>query len=1043
VKSRTSTGRTTTGLVAIVLAIAVSIGFMLVPAVANAGPSYPTVNENAYVTNGTVRAIVNYNGITYIGGDFTQVGPVGGPMQDRNRIAALDATGTATSWNPNADNTVYALAVSGSTVYAGGDFGNIGGAARNYIAALDTTVDTNNATDWDPDADYTVYALALSGSTVYAGGDFSCFKSSGDNPITRNYIAALSSSGTVKDWDPDADSTVYALAVSGSTVYAGGDFSCFKSSGDNCITRNYIAALSSSGTVKTWDPDADYTVYALAVSGSTVYAGGDFSCFKSSGDNPITRNFIAALDATGAATSWDPDADGSVYALAVSGSTVYVGGDFSCFKSSGDNPITRNFIAALDATGAATSWDPDADGSVYALAVSGSTVYAGGDFTTIGGEENRSYFAQFDLGSQNPDPTTSSISPTGKAAGQPGFTLTVNGTKFVDGLSQVRWNGSARTTRYMSDTQLTADISASDIATVGSAKVTVYNAGAANPESNPQTFTINTGSVTDPTITSLDPRSKAKGQPGFTLTVNGTNFVDGLSVVRWNGSARTTHCTSARVLKADIPASDVATVGSARVTVYNAGAANPESNPQTFTINTAPNPTVTSLDPKSKVAGQPGFTLTVNGTKFVDGLSQVRWNDSARTTRYVSDTQITADIPASDIAAVGSARVTVLNAGATVSRSKTFHIKRPSRPTITGISPTSRYTGQPIFTLTVNGAHFVDGLSQVLWNGSARTTHYTSAKVLTADIPASDIATAGTAIVTVYNAGAGTPESKKAQMLTIKIAPNPTITSISPTGSVAGQPAFTLTVSGTNFVDGVSVVQWNGSARTAHFSSATLLMADIPATDIASAGTASVTVYNAGAPTPESNAQTFTINAPTKPTITSISPTHMCAGQPGFTLTVNGTNFLDGLSVVQWKGAARTTHYVSATQITADIPASDIAAVGYVKVTVLNPGATVSNYRTFSIRRPSRPTISSISPASKAAGQTGFTLTVNGNYYLDGISVVRWNGVARATTFVSKTQLKAEISASDIATAGTAIVTVYNAGAGTPESIAKTFTITP
>jgi hypothetical protein len=222
-----------------------------------------------------------------------------------------------------------------------------------------------------------------------------------------------------------------------------------------------------------------------------------------------------------------------------------------------------------------------------------------------------------------------------------------------------------------------------------------------------------------------------------------------------------------------------------------------------------------------------------------------------------------------------------------------------------------------------------------------------------------------------------------------------------------------------------------------------LLTADIPATDIAKAGTASVTVYNAGAPTPESNAQTLTINTPLKPTITSISPTHMYAGQPGFTLTVNGTNFLDGVSVVQWNGSARSTHYVSDTQLKADIPASDIAAVGSAKVTVLNPGMTVSNYRAFSIRRPTRPTVTSISPTSKVAGQPGFTLTVNGNYFVEDLSVVRWKGVARATTFVSKTQLKAEILASDIATAGTASVTVYNASARTPESTAKTFTITP
>jgi len=643
-----------------------------------------------------------------------------------------------------------------------------------------------------------------------------------------------------------------------------------------------------------------------------------------------------------------------------------------------------------------------------------------------------------------PDPTTTSISPTSKVAGEGDFTLDVYGTNFVGGVSKVRWNGDPRTTTFVSDTHLQAAISSADIASVGTASVKVYNAGATNPESGPQTFTINPGAVPSPTTTSISPTSKAAGQPAFTLTVNGTNFVAG-SVVRWNTSPRTTHFQSSTQLTADIPDSDITSAGTASVTVYNAGAATPESNPQALTITALLRPTISSLDPKSKVAGQPAFTLTVNGTNFVDGLSVVRWKGVARTTHFQSSTQLTADIPGSDIALVGSARVTVYNAGAErpESNAKSLSIKRPRTPTITSISPTFKVTGELGFTLTVTGTNFVDGLSQVRWNGSARTTHYTSATVLTADIPASDIASVGSASVTVYNPGARTPESRKALTFSIGIPPNPTTTSISPTSKVSGQPAFSLTVNGTNFVEGLSVVRWKGSARTTHVHSSTLLTADINASDIASAGTASVTVYNAGAPTPESNAQTLTINAPLRPTITSIDPKNRYAGQPAFALIVNGTNFVEGLSVVQWKGAARTTHYVSATQITADIPAPDIAAAGSAKVTVLTPGTTVSNYKIFYIKRPSRPTISSISPASKAAGQTGFTLTVNGNYYLDGISVVRWNGVARATTFVSKTQLKAEISASDIATAGTAIVTVYNAGAGTPESAPKTFTITP
>jgi len=56
----------------------------------------------------------------------------------RNRIAALDASnGHATDWNPNANDPIYSLAVSGSVVYSGGHFTSIGGQNRNGFAALD------------------------------------------------------------------------------------------------------------------------------------------------------------------------------------------------------------------------------------------------------------------------------------------------------------------------------------------------------------------------------------------------------------------------------------------------------------------------------------------------------------------------------------------------------------------------------------------------------------------------------------------------------------------------------------------------------------------------------------------------------------------------------------------------------------------------------------------------------------------------------------------------------------------------------------------
>src|SRR5207302_7828206 len=87
------------------------------------------------------------------------------------------------------------------------------------------------------------------------------------------------------------------------------------------------------------------------------------------------------------------------------------------------------------------------------------------------------------------------------------------------------------------------------------------------------------------------------------------------------------------------------------------------------------------------------------------------------------------------------------------------------------------------------------------------------------------------------------------------------------------------------------------------------------------------------------------------------------------------------------------------------------------------------------------PVLGSISPSGATAGGPAAVLTVNGSNFVSS-STVNWNGAARATTFVSPTQLNATISATDIGAAGTASVTVVNPAPGGGTSAAATFTIT-
>ena len=423
------------------------------------------------------------------------------------------------------------------------------------------------------------------------------------------------------------------------------------------------------------------------------------------------------------------------------------------------------------------------------------------------------------------------------------------------------------------------------------------------------------------------------------------------------------------------------------------------------TINPAPPPVITSLNPASIAAGGPAFTLTVNGSGFASD-AVVQWNGSALTgTTFVSSTQLTAPVPANLIVFAGVAQIAVVSGGAT-SNIIDFAVN----PIISSLSPSSATAGSPAFTLVVNGAGFTTG-SVVQWNGASLVTNLISSTQLQATVLANLIASPGTSQVTVIS------NTLTSNSVNFTVTAAASITSISPTSAIAGGPAFTLTVNGSGFQSGAAV-QWNGNALTTTFVSASRMTASVPANLIANAGTAQITVLS-GAVT--SNAVTFTVNP--APVVSAISPTTATAGGPAFTLTVNGTGFSSG-STIDWNTATLATRFVSATQLTATVPARLIANAGTIPITVVTGGVT-SNAVNFTVVAP--PVISNLSPSAATAGGPGFTLTVNGSGF-GGDAVVNWNQTPLATSVVSANRVTAPVLASFIATAGTAQISVSSGG---------------
>jgi hypothetical protein len=342
---------------------------------------------------GRVQAIVVSGGTVYAGGRFTEIGG-----QSRDNLAAISATtGGARAWSPEAAGQVNALAVSGDMVYAGGAITSIGGRRRNGLAALNPT--TGKVMRWNPEVERSqyapvIYALTVTDDTVYIGGVFDSIRGK-----PRPDLGAVdAATGKPTSWNPKPKysgnpnpAPVEALDASGQTVYVGGDF---ESIGGH--SRNGLAGVDAvTGKATSFNPRPEFRgqpgyIDLLAVSAKTVYAAG---AFDQIGDRQ--RHGLAALNATTSkATAFNPGQPAE--SVAPLGSTVYAGGAFSMI---GRQP--RNGIAALDAsTGAASPWDPNITfrgraGEVFALAVSGHTVYVGGQFDSVGGQP-RSNLAAID-----------------------------------------------------------------------------------------------------------------------------------------------------------------------------------------------------------------------------------------------------------------------------------------------------------------------------------------------------------------------------------------------------------------------------------------------------------------------------------------------------------------------------------------------------------------------------------------------------------------------------------------------------------------------
>jgi trimeric autotransporter adhesin len=172
-----------------------------------------------------------------------------------------------------------------------------------------------------------------------------------------------------------------------------------------------------------------------------------------------------------------------------------------------------------------------------------------------------------------------------------------------------------------------------------------------------------------------------------------------------------------------------------------------------------------------------------------------------------------------------------------------------------------------------------------------------------------------------------------------------------------------------------------------------------------------------------------TVFPDTVPTITSISPPTVYVDSATFTLTVTGTGFVSGAVVyLGYNEVALTTTFVSATKLTAQVPASFLTSVYTYEVFVANPGNVDSNSVTLNVLALD-PSINSLSPAWAVAGTNPGAISVNGSNFMSTATIL-WNGTPVATTYVNSNELEFTPTKAQLGAARIALLAVANPAPG-------------
>jgi hypothetical protein len=550
--------------------------------------------------------------------------------------------------------------------------------------------------------------------------------------------------------------------------------------------------------------------------------------------------------------------------------------------------------------------------------------------------------------------------------------------------------------------------------------------------------------LSNPAVTSTSPSSRGQGASKQTITINGKNFISGATSSFGVGiTVESTSFVSSTELTAKVSIASGAATGTRNVTVTN-----PDGGSGTgagaFTVNAGP--TVESTNPSSRGQRASSQNIAIKGTNFVSGATATFSGTgiTVNSTSFVSSTELTANITVESGATIGKRNLTVTNPDEGVGTGKEVFTVNAG-PTVESTSPSSRGQGASSQNIAIKGTNFVSGAAAT-FSGTGITvnsTSFVSSTEVTANITVESGATVGKRNVTVTNLDAGVGTLANGFEVTAK----PTVTSTSPSSRGQGATSQTIKITGSGFVNGGSLAaSFSGTGITVNstsFVSSTEVTANITVESGASTGKRSVTVTNGDAGV-GTGTEIFTVNA--GPTVESTSPSSRGQGASKQSVTIKGTNFVSGAAAT-FSGTGITvesTSFVSATELTAKISVESGATTGKRTVTVTNPDEGVGTLANgFEVT--AKPTVTSTSPSSRGQGASSQTIKITGSGFVNGGSLAAsFSGTGitvNSTSFVSSTEVTANITIEGSAATTKRSVTVTNGDAGVGTSATEIFTV--